>query len=971
MKIRTNSGEKDYDSEKVKKDFLKAYEASGNECSESILVDLEQQVRKYLNVLSTTKEVITKEDVLDIMEDVLMANKYYNVARSFIKYRFQHVIQKETISPSGIIKVVNKYIDKSDWKIKENANMAFSLQGLNNSIITEVTEKYWLDVIYPEQAAIAHKNGYIYIHDLGLLANYCCGWDLNELLLKGFGGVPGKISSGPAKHFSTALGQLVNFLYTLQGEIAGAVAVSNIDTLLSPFIAKDGLNYKEVKQIMQEFIYNMNVPTRVGFQCLSEDTEILTQDGWKDVNNIKITNIIATYNINTKNIEYLPIESIFKREYSGEMYHITGNGVDQLVSPKHRILIRSLENNQDILTEVEQVNLKENLNLVVGSNGMVGKDILSNSVIQLTAWIITKGDSDKRGCISINNLSEKNYSDLKNLFDAFKLSYKKIIKNNLISIQFDLKNSKRIGTIVQTENFFKTKYIPNWIYSLNAKQAGLFINTCLNIVNGKKQIQVNKKEIKDGLSAIAVLGGFFVSIIETGKDEWLLSILTNSTALGNIVKENYNGIIWCPTTKNNTVIARRNGKVFITGNSPFSNVTLDLKIPKHLEEQPIIIGGKYQNETYGRFQKEVDMFNKAFFEIMLEGDYDGRVFTFPIPTLNIGKDFDWDNPSKDIIWEATAKRGIPYFANFINSDMDPKDTRSMCCRLRIDNRELRKRGGGLFGANPLTGSIGVCTLNLPMLSFEANGSVDKFYTLISKYMDISKNALEAKRKVLETFTEKGLYPYSKVYLSSIKQRFDKYWANHFSTIGIIGMYEAAKMLGIDYMSEEGRKFGANVLLFMRERLLKYQNETGNLYNLEATPAEGASFKLALKAKEMYPKIFTSGVEQPYFTNSSALPVNYTDNLFQVLEHQNEIQPLYTGGSVTHIFLGERIAGSQVKLLIQKIFFRYKIPYISITPTFSICPKHGYLSGEHKKCIKCLSEKSMLEEKIKKLKEEIE
>ena len=483
--------------------------------------------------------------------------------------------------------------NKDAWEINENANMNYSLQGLNSIIVRSVTEKQWLELYYPKKASEAYKEGYIHIHDLDSLSTYCSGWDIQDLLLTGFGGVAGKIYSSPPKHFDTALGQAVNFIFTLQNETSGAQAFSNFDVFLAPFIHYDKLTYKEVKQAMQNFVFNMNVSTRVG------------------------------------------------------------------------------------------------------------------------------------------------------------------------------------------------------------------------------------------------------------------------------------------------------------GQSPFSNITLDLKIPKHLAQQPVIIGGKLQKETFGEFQREVDMFNRAFFEVMMEGDAQGRIFTFPIPTLNIDKNFNWDDSSLNILWEITSKYGIAYFANYINSDLNPEDARSMCCRLRLSLKELHKRGGGLFGSGSLTGSIGVITLSLPMLAYESNGSIDKFFTNIEKYMVIAKEALEAKRKILEELTEKGLYPYSKYYLRNIKLRDGKYWANHFSTIGIIGMYEAAYMLGINYESNEGKKLAEKVLMFMNKKLVEFQNETKNFYNLEATPAEGASYKLALLAKRKSSKIFTSGKDVPYFTNSTMLPANLTSDISKILEHQSSIPVSYT------------------------------------------------------------------------------
>jgi ribonucleoside-triphosphate reductase len=620
--------------------------------------------RLTLKVLSLAEEIIkseipTVEEIQDVVEEVLIDSPYRKTAKAYILYRDQHAKIRE-ISAKANVDLVDQYLEKIDWQVQENSNMTFSLQGLNNYISSEISKVYWLNKIYPPEIRNAHIGGDFHIHDLNSLSVYCVGWDLQDLLIEGFRGVPGKAESRPAKHFRSALGQIVNFFYTLQGEAAGAQAFSNFDTLLAPFIRYDNLSYRDVKQALQEFIFNTNVSTRTGFQ------------------------------------------------------------------------------------------------------------------------------------------------------------------------------------------------------------------------------------------------------------------------------------------------------------TPFTNVTLDLTVPQFMKDQPVIIGGKPQSATYGEFQEELDIFNKAFLEVMLEGDAKGRVFTFPIPTYSITRDFDWDNPNIELLWEVTAKYGIPYFSNFINSDMRPEDVRSMCCRLRLNNRELQKRGGGLFGANPLTGSIGVVTINMPRLGYLSK-SEDEFFDRLDRLMNLAKESLEIKRKVLERFTEKDLYPYSKFYLREVKKRFGEYWKNHFSTIGLIGMNEAClNLLGVDIGTEEGREFAIRVLSFMREKLIEFQEETGNIYNLEATPGEGTSYRLARIDKDRYPDIicanereFREFSAEPFYTNSTQLPVNYTDDIFYALDLQDEIQIMYTGGTVFHIFVGERIEDPEsVKYLIKKICENYRLPYITITPTFSVCPSHGYIAGEYSLCPRC-------------------
>ncbi|HOZ89129.1 MAG TPA: ribonucleoside triphosphate reductase [Bacilli bacterium] len=598
------------------------------------------------------------EDVQDKVEETLMQLGMIDVARSYIRYRHQReMLRKDKEAALSVEKMMSNYIKQEDWRVKENSNMDYSLQGLNNYIVSDITKSFWLNHVFSTEERELHESGDIHIHDLGLFSTYCCGWDLEGLLLKGFKGVPNKISSAPAKHLKTALGQLVNFIYTLQGEAAGAQAVSSFDTYLAPFVYYDKLTYKEVRQAIQEFVFNVNVPTRVGFQC------------------------------------------------------------------------------------------------------------------------------------------------------------------------------------------------------------------------------------------------------------------------------------------------------------PFFNITLDLVAPNILKKKPVIIGGELKEKTYGEFQNEINMINKAFCEVMMEGDSSGRIFSFPIPTYNISPDFDWNNDVVDDIMKMTSKYGIPYFANFINSDMKPEDSRSMCCRLRIDNRELIKRGGGLFGANPLTGSIGVITINLPRLGYLYK-DFNALKEQLKKLMNISKHILETKRKVLEKNTIDGLYPYSKFYLSDVYDRFGEYWKNHFNTIGINGMNECIRNFyndKEDICTKKGQKFANDILDFMREELVEFQKE-GDLYNLEATPAEGTAYRLAKLDKKAYPDIITAGKDEPYYTNSSQLPVGYTDDLFDALNLQDTFQKKYTGGTVFHAFLGEKIDDYNVtKNLIKNIFENYNLPYLSITPTFSICEEHGYLNGEQASCPKCGNE----------------
>lgn len=652
-RIRKRSGNVvAFDKGKITQAILKAGQATG-EYGENIASIL------TLRVLNLAYQVISSElpeveKIQDIVEEVLLASPYKKSAKAYIIYRDQHSKIRELVSTAGV-RLIDQYLQKLDWQVNENSNMAFSLQGLNNYIAAEVSKTYWLSKIYPPEIRSAHVEGDMHIHDLGQLSVYCVGWDLMDLLTKGFSGAEGKVESSPARHFRSALGQIVNFFYTLQGEAAGAQAFSSFDTLLAPFIYYDQLNYTEVKQALQEFVFNINVPTRVGFQ------------------------------------------------------------------------------------------------------------------------------------------------------------------------------------------------------------------------------------------------------------------------------------------------------------TPFTNITMDLQAPDIYKDQPVVIGGEQMDRSYGEFASEMDMLNRAFLEVMIGGDAKGRVFTFPIPTYNITKDFDWADPKLAYLWEATAKYGIPYFSNYVNSDMDPNDARSMCCRLRLDTRKLAARGGGLFGANPLTGSIGVVTINLPRIGYLA-ADEEEFFQRLDFVLSLAKNSLEIKRKVLETYTSGGLYPYTKFYLDDIYSRFEQYWKNHFSTIGIIGMNEACEnFLKTNIGSSRGQGFALKVMDYLRAKLIGFQEETGNNYNLEATPAEGTSYRLALLDQKKYPDVACANCREdtPFYTNSTQLPVNYSDDVFEVLDLQDELQSKYTGGTVLHIFGGERVEhGSSVQKLVKSVCDNYRLPYFTFSPTFSICTTHGYLVGEQSICPKC-------------------
>jgi anaerobic ribonucleoside-triphosphate reductase len=654
-----------FDQEKITNAIWAAVQAVGGrdfEKAKKVAVQVVRGIRRKYEDGS----VPSVEHVQDIVEKILIENGHAKVAKAYILYREQHKNIREVTKLLRDITIIDDYLDEMDWRVRENSNMTYSLQGLNVHITQKVVCNYWLNSVYPKEIRDAHINGEFHIHDLGTLGPYCVGWDLQDLMIEGFRGVRGKVESNPARHFDVALMQVVNFLYTLQGEAAGAQAFSNFDTILAPFMYYDGLSYEMVKQCVQKFLYNMNVPTRVGFQ------------------------------------------------------------------------------------------------------------------------------------------------------------------------------------------------------------------------------------------------------------------------------------------------------------TPFTNITLDLKAPEFLKKQPVVIGGEIKDRTFGEFQEQMDMFNRAFAETMSQGDATGRPFTFPIPTYNVTPDFPWESAELDPVWEMTAKYGIPYFSNFINSDMKPDDVRSMCCRLRLDKRELQKRGGGLFGSNPLTGSVGVVTLNLPRIGYEAD-SEEEFLEILGTRMELAKESLIIKREILEKFTDRGLYPYSRFYLRNIKAGFGNYWKNHFSTIGIIGMNDAVyNLFGFDLTQAQGVEFTVRALDFMRAKLADFQTETNSIFNLEATPAEGTSYRLARIDKKLFPeiKVYSDDVYEasgrngkdfraPYYTNSTQLPVGFTDDVFTALKLQDPLQSRYTGGTVLHAFLGEKMPTVEAtKTLVKTIAENFHLPYYSLTPTFSICEQHGYLRGEQRSCPEC-------------------
>lgn len=637
-----------FDASKIRSAIAKAGAATG-EFDEFEAELLTMQVVKVLTYMRHGG-IPGIEQIQDIVEHVLITSNYVKTARSYIIYREQHKkLREDKRTLVDVSSSVNEYLDRLDWRINANANQGYSLGGLILNVSGKIIANYWLNHVYSEEIGQAHRNGDLHIHDLDMLSGYCAGWSLRRLLEEGFNGVPGKVEASPPKHLSSAVGQMVNFLGTLQNEWAGAQAFSSFDTYLAPFVRIDNLSFDDVRQNVQEFVYNLNVPSRWGTQ------------------------------------------------------------------------------------------------------------------------------------------------------------------------------------------------------------------------------------------------------------------------------------------------------------TPFTNITLDWVCPEDLRWQHAVIGGKETEFTYGDLRNEMDMINRAFIEVMSRGDAMGRVFTFPIPTYNITKDFPWEHPNTEPLFEMTAKYGIPYFQNFINSDLEPNMVRSMCCRLQLDLRELLKRGNGLFGSAEMTGSIGVVTVNCARIGYTCKGDKEKMFQHIDRLLLLAKDALNTKRKVIQRLIDGGLFPYTRRYLKDLK--------NHFSTFGVNGVNECVRNFtndAYDITDERGHTLACEILDHFREKIVEFQEETGTLFNLEATPAEGTTYRFAKEDKKRYPDIIQAGAaETPYYTNSSQLPVGYTDDPFTELTHQEDLQRKYTGGTVLHLYMGERISSAAVcRRLVKRTLEQFRIPYITITPVFSICPKHGYISGEVKYCPEC-------------------
>jgi ribonucleoside-triphosphate reductase len=951
-----------FDTDKIRLAIEKAGMATGEFGSiEATLLTL-QSIRVLDHRFD--ESVVDIEAIQDIVEQALITANYLKTARAYIVYREQRRrLRQDKRTVVDVTSSINEYLERADWRVNANANQGYSLGGMILNISGKMTANYWLSHVYPVEVGQAHREGDIHIHDLDMLAGYCAGWSLKTLLREGLNGVPGKVEAGPPKHLSSAIGQMVNFLGTLQNEWAGAQAFSSFDTYLAPYVRIDNLSFDEVKQDIQEFIYNLNVPSRWGTQCVDESTQCLTRNGWKKYDEVSKKDKILTFNVKNNRYEYLTPSRVAVYDFEGEMYVLKNRTQEEWVTPGHRVLRKKFNTKDKYeLIEIEKAQKFKSDLIFLNSWKTSSRFEMDDNLVKLLAWVVAEGNFDRsrktaRVSLFQSVIHKENLNEILDILKNLGLSYhlRKTGKSGF-SNHFccRIRLNKQGNSLIAKHA--SGKIVPKIIKTLSARQIRLFIDTYVKgdghrEKGGRVRIFTSNARNVDALQELCVLAGYGSTVSRRKENNvYVVNIIRNNeTYIQKIEKKYYRGKVWCPTTKNGTFVARRNGKTFITGNTPFSNVTFDWVCPEDLRKEVPLIAGKEAPFKYGELQKEMDMINKAYIEVMTKGDHKGRVFTFPIPTYNITKDFDWDHPNCEILFEMTAKYGLPYFQNFINSDLKPNQIRSMCCRLQLDLRELLKRGNGLFGSAEQTGSLGVVTINCARLGYVHKGNEEALLKRLGELMVIAKTSLEIKRKVIQRHMDAGLFPYTKRYLGTLK--------NHFSTIGVNGVNECIRNFAGDrenITTPEGHALALRILNFARERLTAFQEETGHLYNLEASPAEGATYRFAKEDKKRFSDVLQAGTtERPYYTNSTQLPVNFTRDPFEALARQDELQTKYTGGTVLHLYMEERISSAAAcKNLVKKSLEKFRLPYLTITPTFSVCPKHGYLNGEHEFCPKC-------------------
>jgi len=998
------------------------------------------------------------ETIQDIVEKTLMEMGFHEVAKAYILYREKRRQARE-IGKALVdgINLIEEYLGEEDWRVRENSNMGFSLQGLNFHVSSSIVARYWLEKLYPEDVARAHKEGDFHIHDLGILGAYCCGWDLYDLLLKGFGGVSGKVESRAPKHFRAALGQIVNFMYTVQGEVAGAVAFSNFDTLLAPFVRYDKLSYEEVKQCMQEFLFNMNVPTRTGFQVpftnltfdlkpsrLFANTNVIIggkiregiyEELHKEMSMINrafcelmmegdakgriFTFPIPTYNITKDfdwdNPEYEPLWEMTRKYGIPYFANFVNSDMDpedarsMCIDGEEEVLIRNSkkvkrisirelvedykkgdfdeegwaeckeEENLELLSlnpqtlKLEWVPVKRFLKIeddkavkIIAEDGKSALFSLKHPVPVYTpdgikmkfAKNLQKGDyllTLKKGNESIFSKEYQKIEDLVLNEDLAKILGYFVADGNYLfenrkgythfgeprGMQFtfktgDIENLEVLKSLIKkvfnlpTHEKQDPRYNTYYLYVYNTEIARKLYRAGFKKYGRLPQILFNspKSVIESFLEFYFKGDGYerrkeiHLNDLELSRDLVLLFSLVGKPVTYKLRKQSQR-------------IYLQHSKAKIKkGNGWLNNPILAERVPSWMAYTAKVPGIKKSGTVGLATLEKYDAHTEESLKIK-----DSDIYLVEVKDIEIQK---FEEPKEFYDVELERNHLFIHSLGLVSFN---------CCRLRLDQRELRKRGGGLFGAAPLTGSIGVVTINLPRIGYLSTCE-EEFFERLESLMELAKISLEIKRKVIEDFTEKGLYPYSKFYLESVKQARGQYWANHFSTIGIVGMNEMClNFLGKPIYDESAKQFAIKVLKFMREKLADFQQETGNLYNLEATPAESTAYRLAKIDKKKFPRIKTAGTDSaPYYTNSCHLPVNYTDDIFEILTHQDDLQVLFTGGTVVHLFVGEEIADRKiVKDLVKTVVENFRLPYFSITPTFSVCPIHGYLPGKHELC----------------------
>lgn len=1293
------------------KNIYNAVYQSAKSCNE--FVDVDNVVRLVIERLEKRNQpTIHIEIVQDEVEFVLMGLGYFKAAKSYITYRNMRDAQRNlSLGNINAESSVEEYLSRADWRVNANANQGYSLGGMILNVAGKVTANYWLNKIYPKEVGQAHRNGDIHIHDLDMLSIYCCGWSLKNVLREGMNGIAGKIESNPPKHLSSALNQALNHLCCCQNEAAGAQAYSSFDTYMAPYIRLDNLSYKEVKQHLQEFIYNLNVPSRWG--CVPTSTEVLTTDGWKDSYTLSMKDKV--YSINKRGELCLSTikRIIHKKNASKKLIAFRNDhyNYEQLVTPEHRVLVgRTQLSKLDDLKIKRAENISGITNLPVAfTNSIIEDSSPSNEEVMMAAALYCDGSwyykekVDTPRVFYFKSPNRQKDSWFEKLCKKLGVVYKKKkvigdFGSTVNKYVFHSDSARKLTKLVGRKTRIDEKFL-----NMNREKSQLFLDTWM-AHDGQEEkhiLQFDTLAIAKGLQHIAVNACKTSSIVKIHKSQYVKLRGVEMLGVKQIQQIDYDGEVWCPSLTMGTAIFRdKNGGVFISGQTqtPFTNLTFDWVCPEDLKKEKPVVGGKECDFFYGDLQKEMDMINKAYIEIMLEGDKNGRVFTFPIPTYNMTKEFDWDSENSTLLFEMTAKYGLPYFQNFINSELKPNMIRSMCCRLQLDLRELLKRGNGLFGSAEQTGcydeetevltrqgwkfwkdvtmedefctlsrsrkieyqrpirlfkkkysgkmihfntrnldlkvtpnhnmlienqkgelsliradkyafsskiyhngipkrgiwvgkkqdlfelkgiegtkysfgheypytspdrtfdtkdwmaflgiflsegwyskiknrnkdylfiisqkkphvrkqikelfkrmgihynekivkngfgvhcktlhsylkqfglqkvrfiprevleldkeyleilyhwlmlgdgsvskngqetyytcskqlasdvqeliiklgygsrittkdklyhgkinriyevskhvksdkywiqthkkievedycgkiycaevpnhtlivrrngkatwcgnSIGVVTINCARLGYLFKGDKESLYNRLDYLMDLARNSLELKRKTLKQNMDRGLYPYIKRWLGTLR--------NHFSTIGVNGINEMIRNFTNDkedITTEKGHAFAVEFLDHVRAKLLSYQSEQGTMYNLEATPAEGTTYRFAKEDKKRFPDIIQAGTpSNPYYTNSSQLPVGYTDDPFEALEMQDDLQRKYTGGTVLHLYMNEAISSSDAcKKIVKRALTNFKLPYITITPTFSICPIHGYIKGQHEYCPKCDAE----------------